>query len=91
MVKFLILCAVFFLLYLGFNTIGEFDSSVKFSAFDYEIDTTVFTFAALFLIAQVVLMIIFRGIFLIFDLPSIIRENLHKRKLRKTNRKVKKT
>lgn len=85
MVKFLILCTIFALLYLGFNTISEFDSSVNFSIFDYKIQTTVFTFASIFLLTQLIFMIILKTIFLIFDIPVIIRQNFHKRKVRKIN------
>jgi len=85
MIKFLILCTIFFLLYLGFNTIGEFDSSVKFAVLNYQIDTTIFTFTSMFLIVQIILMIVLKAIFLIFDLPVIIKQNFHKRKIRKVN------
>ena len=50
MIKFLILCTVFLLLYLGFSAIGEYDSALQFTVLGYQIDTTLFTlkfFAAL--------------------------------------------
>ena len=80
MIRFLILCAVFFLLYLGFNTINDFDSNVNISVLDYQIETTVFTFLAIFLIAQLILMIVLKTVFLIFDLPFIISRNWYIKK-----------
>lgn len=91
MLRFLILCTVFFLLYLGFNTIGEFDSRVEFSILNYHIDTTIFTFASIFLIVQLLLMIILKTVFLIFDLPSIIRDGWNRRKLKRINEQLVRT
>lgn len=85
MIRFLILCAVFFLLYLGFNTINDFDSVVNISVLDYQIETTVFTFSAMFLIIQLILMIVLKTVFLVFDLPFIISRSWHKRKLKRVN------
>ena len=84
MIRFLILCAVFFLLYLGFNAINDFDSVINVSILDYQIQTTVFTFSAIFLLVQLVLMIVLKTVFLIFDLPSIISQNWHKRKIKES-------
>ncbi|BBB56410.1 enzyme of heme biosynthesis [Candidatus Megaera polyxenophila] len=85
MIRFLILCTIFFLLYFGFNTISEFDSAVNISVLDYQIQTTTFTLIAVFLIAQLLLMIGLKTIFSIFDLPFIISRSWHKRKLKKIN------
>jgi tetratricopeptide (TPR) repeat protein len=85
MIRFLILCAVFFLLYLGFNTINDFDSNVSISVLDYQIETTVFTFLAIFLIVQLILMIVLKTVFLIFDLPFIISRNWYRKKLKRMN------
>jgi tetratricopeptide (TPR) repeat protein len=85
MIRFLILCTIFFLLYLGFNTINGFDSEINISFLDYQIQTTVFTFLALFLMFQLVLMIVLKTVFLIFDLPFIISRNWHKKKLKRMN------
>ena len=88
MIRFLILCTIFFLLYLGFNTINEFDSAVNISVLDYQIQTTAFTFIAIFVIAQLLLMIVLKTIFSIFDLPFIISRSWHKRKLKKINERL---
>ena len=72
MIRFLILCAVFFLLYLGFNTINDFDSNVNISVLDYQIETTVFTFLAIFLIVQLILMIVLKTVFLICEIRIYI-------------------
>jgi len=88
MIRFLILCTVFFLLYLAFNVIGEFDSNVSFFVYDYEIETTLFTLVAFFIATQLALMIILKLIFLIFDIPSIIKKEWYRRKLVKVNKKL---
>ena len=88
MIRFLILCTIFFLLYFGFNTINEFDSAVNISVLDYQIQTTMFTFSALFIIVQLLLMIVLKTIFSIFDLPFIISRNWYKRKLQRINERL---
>jgi tetratricopeptide (TPR) repeat protein len=88
MIRFLILCTIFFLLYLGFSAIGEFDSSLHFTAYGYEMESTIFTFGALFVAVQLVLMIVLKMIFLIFDLPTIIKKKWHNRRLVKINKKL---
>lgn len=86
MIRFLILCTIFFLLYLAFSAIGEFDSNVSFSVYDYEIETTLFTLGAFFIATQLALMVILKLIFLIFDIPSMIKKEWHRRKLIKVNK-----
>lgn len=88
MIRFLILCTVFFLLYLAFNAVGEFDTTLQFSVYGYEVESTLFTFGAFFIATQLVLMIILKLVFLIFDIPSIIKEKWHKRKLIQVNKKL---
>ncbi len=88
MIRFLILCTVFFLLYIAFSAVGEFDSILQFSAYGYEIESTLFTFTAFFIATQLVLMIVLKSIFLVFDMPSIIKKKWHKRKLIKINKKL---
>lgn len=88
MIRFLILCTFFFLLYLVFSGIGEFDSNVSFSVYDYKIETTLFTLGAFFIATQLALMVILKLIFLIFDIPSMIKKEWHRRKLIKVNKKL---
>lgn len=88
MIRFLILCTVFFLLYIAFSAVGEFDSTLQFSAYGYEIESTLFTFTAFFIATQLVLIIVLKSIFLVFDMPSIIKKKWHKRKLIKINKKL---
>ncbi len=88
MLKFLVLCTVFFLLYLGFNSISEFDSLINFSVWNYQIETTIFTFGLIFLVVQIALMLILKTIFVIFNIPSIIKESWYKKKLIKINEKL---
>jgi uncharacterized membrane-anchored protein len=88
MIRFLFLCTLFFLLYLGFMSISEFDSEVKFSIYNYQIETTAFFFGTAFLLTQLALVIVLKFIFLIFDIPTIIRKKWLKRKLKQINAKL---
>lgn len=88
MIRFLILCTVFFLLYIGFSTIGEYDSSIKLFVFDYQIETTLFVFLTVFILIQLLLMIALKLIFLIFDLPTILKKRWYRRKLLKINNRL---
>lgn len=88
MIRFLFLCTLFFLLYLGFISISEFDSRINFSVYNYQIETTVFFFGTVFLAAQLILVIILKFIFLVFDIPTIIRKKWLKRKLHQINGKL---
>jgi uncharacterized protein HemY len=88
MIKFLILCVVFFLLYIGFSAIGEYDSGIKFSVYDYQIETTLFVFMTVFVFTQLFLMVVLKLIFLIFDLPTILKKRWYRRKLQKINSRL---
>ena len=88
MIKFLILCTVFLLLYLGFSAIGEYDSALQFTVLGYQIDTTLFTFITLFVAIQLVSMIFLKAIFLVFDMPKLLKRKWHQRKLQKINQKL---
>lgn len=88
MIRFLILCTVFFLLYIGFSTIGEYDSEIKLFIFDYQIETTLFLFLSVFVLIQLLLMVALKLIFLIFDLPTILKKRWYRRKLLKINNRL---
>ena len=88
MVRFLILCTVIILLYFGFSAAREFDCVIKLSVYNYTVETTVFVFGAVFFILTLILSIILRLIFLIFDLPTLIRKQWVKRKLKQMNIKL---
>ncbi len=88
MIRFLILCTVFFLLYLGFNTISDFDSTVNILALDYKIQTTFFTLLSIFIVAQLILVVVLKTVFLVFDLPFLVKRSWHRRKTRRTNEQL---
>lgn len=88
MIRFLVLCFIFFALYIAFSVMSEFDSNIKLLAYGYEVDMTLFTFGMLFAAAQLVLFIILKSIFLILNLPSILKNRWMQRKLVKTNQKL---
>ena len=88
MIRFLIVCIAFFLLYLSFNVISEYDSVLQFTVFDYQIETSLFTFVTIFIATQLILIIILKLVFLVFDIPTLIKQKWHKRKLLRVNRKL---
>ena len=88
MIKFLILCTSLLLLYLGFSVIGEYDSQIQLSVFDYQIESTLFAFIAIFIIVQFAFMFIFKIIFLMFNMPSLLKKRWQDRKLVHTNKKL---
>lgn len=88
MIRFLILCIIFFLLYIAFGAIGEYDCVLEFSLLGYKVQTTIFVFASIFLVLQLLLVIILKLVFLVFDLPSIIRNMWSQRALHNLNKKL---
>lgn len=88
MIRFLLLCILVFLLYIAFGAIEEYDYSLKISLLDYQIETTIFTFAAVFILIQLFLLIVLKLVFLIFNLPMIIKNSWNQRNIRNTNKKL---
>lgn len=88
MIRFLIICTVFLLLYLGFNIISEYDSIMQLSVFDYQVQTTFFAFMAIFAAIQIALMIFLKIVFLILDIPNRLKRRWHKRKILRMNDKL---
>ncbi|MFK7974461.1 MAG: heme biosynthesis HemY N-terminal domain-containing protein [Rickettsiaceae bacterium] len=88
MVKFIILCTVFFLLYLGFSFVGQYDIPVNLLASGYQITTTLFVLVITFLITQLLLMIVLKCIFSIITLPSIMRQQWQQRKQNKITQRL---
>jgi uncharacterized membrane-anchored protein len=91
MIRLLLLCTVFFLLYLAFSAMSQFDAKIYFSLYDYQIETTIFAFGTVFLASQLTLVILLRFIFLIFNIPTIIKKQWLKRKLQQLNIKLLRT
>lgn len=88
MIRFLILCTVFVLLYLGFNVISEYDSPMQFFVFDYQVQTTLFIFTTIFIAIQLILMISLKLVFLVFNFPEFLKKSWYKRRLIKTNQRL---
>lgn len=88
MIRFLFLCIVFLLLYVGFNAINEFDSIVALKIFGYEIETTTFAFVALLLSVYLVMAVLFKIIFTIFDIPHFAQQAWHRWRVRKNNEQM---
>jgi uncharacterized protein HemY len=88
MIRFIILCVSLLLLYLGFSVIEEYDSAMQFSALGYEVETTFFTFVALFVIIQFVVLFVLKVISLFVNMPSILKKRWQDHKLTQTNKKL---
>lgn len=88
MIRFIILCISLLLLYLGFSVVEEYDSAIQFSALGYELETTFFTFVALFVIVQFVVLFILKAFSLVVNMPSILKKRWQGRKLAQTNKKL---
>jgi len=88
MIRFIILCLLFFLLYIGFNAISEYDSDIVINILDYRITTTLFAAVAIFFLVQFAVIVILKLAFLMFDLPSILKNRWYKRKLIRINSRL---
>lgn len=83
MVRFLIICISFFLLYIGFSFLGQFDSKTVLTTDDYSLETTLFTLIAFFILTVFVVLVILKTTFLVFELPHLIRKKLYAKKAQK--------
>lgn len=88
MIKFLILCIIFLSLYFGFTLVTHFDSALELTLFDYQIETTSFTFLAIFIITQLLLAIILKTLFWFFDMPRFLKDKWQKKKMTRVNQKL---
>ncbi len=85
MIRFLLISAIFFLLYLGFSVLSQLDSSISINIYDYYIETTFFTLIVMFIIVLLVALLILRLTFLLFELPYMIRKRIQLNKIQKTH------
>ncbi len=84
MIRFLIICTIFFVSYLGFSVLSQLDSKVIFTIADYQLETTLFTLAAGFVISVLFVLVTLKLVFLVFQTPAMIMEKLVTRKNQKT-------
>lgn len=83
MFRFLLFCILFFVLYIGFAALSVYDSDIVFSFLDYQIEITLFTFFVMAVIFTLLVLMVLKAMMFIFDLPSIIRNRIKRRKLEK--------
>ncbi|PCJ29792.1 MAG: hypothetical protein COA94_00080 [Rickettsiales bacterium] len=88
MIRLLILCVIFVLFYIGIGAMEHYDSALKFTALGYHIETTLFAFTAAFVIIQLITMICLKLVYLMFNLPQIIRNEWQRSSIQKLNRKL---
>lgn len=88
MLRFLLLCITVFLMYVGFTYVSTYDTNVQFALANYTIETTLFTFVVITLVLLLLLLTGLKFIFLLFDLPQIIKNKMHRNKLQRLNSKA---
>lgn len=75
-------------MYVGFTYVSAYDTNVQFALANYTIETTLFTFTVITLVLLLLLLTGLKFVFLIFDLPQIIRNKMHRNKLQRLNNKA---
>lgn len=85
MIRLLIICCVFLLLYLGFSILDQLDSRLTISFYDYYLETSFFTFISLYLLLTIVTIISIKLILLIIDLPWTLKNLLVSKKVISAN------
>lgn len=92
MIKLLTTCIIFLLLYLGFSVISQLDSQLNLTVYDYYLETTFFTATIFFVLIIIVTSTIVKTIFVLFNLPSTIKNFFYSkiitRKAELTNRSI---
>lgn len=88
MFRFLLLCIILFLLYIGFTYVTAYDTGVGFTVMNYQIETTLFTFGVVLLVGLLLLLMGLKFLFFIFDLPELIRARIKKNLLQRLNAKL---
>jgi len=85
MVRLLLICLVFLLLYLGFAMIGQLDSSITINLYDYYIQSSFIAFIALYVLSTIIMIIIIKVMSLIINLPSSLKSFLLSHKTNNAN------
>lgn len=83
MIRFLLICGIFFILYLSFSAVSQLDSIVTFTVYDYFLETTLFTFIAFFILFLILAIIVLRIVFLFFEFPYLLRKKMRMWKVQK--------
>ncbi len=85
MIRALIICVIFLLLYLGFSLLRQLDSVLTINLYDYFIESSFFTFIIIYILSAITGVLFFKIIFLILDLPSYIKALFITRKTNNAN------
>lgn len=88
MIRLFIICISILALYLGFSAISQFDSPITVNGYDYVIQTSCFTFVVALIIVALLLLLCFKVLFLIFNLPFLIKARIRKIRERKALRSL---
>ncbi|MCC8398793.1 MAG: heme biosynthesis HemY N-terminal domain-containing protein [Rickettsia endosymbiont of Labidopullus appendiculatus] len=74
MIRLLIFCITFLLLYFSFSMLSQLDSRLTLNLYDYYIETTFFTFVIIYILLALFTGIFFKILFLIIDLPANLKD-----------------
>lgn len=88
MFRLLLLCIAFFLLYIGFAYISSYDTYVDFAFGNYHVETTLFTFSIAILFCLIIVLSGLKLLFLLLDLPQIIKNKAYRNRLQRLNHKA---
>ncbi|WP_375333743.1 tetratricopeptide repeat protein [Candidatus Tisiphia endosymbiont of Xenochironomus xenolabis] len=73
MIRLLIICITFLLLYFSFSMLNQLDSRLTLNLYDYYIETTFFTFVILYILLTLSTVISFKILCLIINLPTNLK------------------
>lgn len=85
MIRVLIICIIFLLLYCGFVVLSQLDSVISFDLYNLYIETTVFTIVTFFILSLLCCFIVLKTIFSILDLPSKLKDFFYSRQITNNN------
>lgn len=88
MIRLLIICIIFLLLYLGFSLLNQLDSILTINVYDYHIESTFFTFIVIYILSAIISFSALKIIFLILDIPLHIKTRFLMRQVHNTTEQL---
>ena len=88
MIRFLFISGIIFLLYLGFSVLSGLDSPITINVYKYYIETSFFILTVAFIVILLIALLTLRLIFLLFELPHIIRKRFEEGRIQKTHNAI---
>ncbi|XVN42935.1 MAG: heme biosynthesis HemY N-terminal domain-containing protein [Candidatus Rickettsia vulgarisii] len=73
MIRLLIICAIFLLLYFGFSLLSQLDSILTIKLYNYQIESSFFTSIVIYILSTIIIIGAIKIICAIIDIPSSIK------------------